>query len=70
MAQKLLNSLYNLIKPKLPTMEQAKLQELSYAAEALHKLELHHLRTLNELEHYGAAKAELTSRIERLSCAP
>lgn len=66
MAQKLLNYLYSIIKPKLPTMEKAKLQELSYATEAMHKLELHHLRTMNELEHYGAAKAELTARIERL----
>jgi hypothetical protein len=49
-------------------MQEERNVQLSYAKVALHKLELHHLTTLSELEHYGAAKAELTSRIERLSC--
>jgi hypothetical protein len=63
---KLLNYLYRYTKPKLPTMAEAKAVELAYAQEALHKLELHHLRTLEQVEHYEHAKAELTCRINRL----
>jgi hypothetical protein len=67
---KLLNYLYNIIKPALPTLQEAKTTELLHAQEALHKLELHHLGTLEQLEHYVFAKAELELRIKRLTCPP
>lgn len=70
MALKLVSCLYNRIylylHPALPSLAETKRKEIASAEQKLHKLELHHLHTLQALEHYGAARAELEARIERL----
>lgn len=71
MSLKLITGLYNwiylYIHPALPSLAETKSQEIAKAQRSLHELELHHLHTLQALEHYGAVRAELEARIERLS---